>query len=266
MEQYKKIIMENSWHQFIYGYDTEQRHQLLKGLEQDYPIQIDTDMPMAIYLEEYGLPKIDLNLNEMERIQVSGVAREYLNFLIVRRILTRIKECFGMEELDKRMAELLSYTNRCLINKSAKSLQNVTDLLIVLEQSINMYLKGYLNYGEHSFKINEVTIPFIQIESFIRRVKEGLNNHSYFGIIIDKTHDISSFSTRAINGLVGSRINANLSMKVALEPWGWDSYSYSQGQVIQAPHDYSSVELDGSLKFHTEALENKKLIKILKKY
>lgn len=254
MEQYQKIIMENSWHQFIYGYNIEQRHQFLKELEQDYPIQIEENTPMAIYLEEYGLPKIDLKLNEMERIQISGVSREYLNFLIAHQVLTNSIECLGIQELDKRMTELLSFANRCLINGKATSLQNITDLLMVLEQSINMYLKGYLNYNEHSFKINEVAIPFIQIDSFIRRVKQGLNNNSYFGIIIDKRHDISSFSPKAINGLIGSRITADLSMKVALEPGGWDTYSYSDGQVIQDPHDYSTIQLDDSLKVYINTL------------
>jgi len=255
MEQFKKIIMENSWHQFIYGYNNEERHQFLKGLEQDYPIRVEEDVPMAIYLEEYGLPKIDLSLNDMERIQITGVSREYLNFLISHRILTRSKECLGIQELDRRMTELLSFTNRCLISGATKSLQNITDLLIALEQSIDMYLKGYLNYGEHSFKINDVAIPFIQIESFIRRVKQGLNNNSYFGIIIDKQHDISKYSTQAVNGLVGSRITSNLSIKIALTPGDWDSYSYSQGQVIEDPHDYSTVQLDDSLQSHMKILQ-----------
>lgn len=255
MEQYKKMIMENSWHQFIYGYNIEQRHQFLKDLEQNYPVQVEGNVPMAIYLEEYGLPKIDLNLNEMERIQISGVSREYLNFLIAHRVLTRSIECLGIRELGKRMTELLSFANRCLINGKTISLQNITDLLIALEQSIDMYSKGYLHYNEHSFKINEVAIPFIQIESFIRRVKQGLNNDSYFGIIIDKRHDISAFSTKAINGLVGSRITTDLSMKVALEPGEWDTYSYSDGQVVQDPHDYSTVQLDDSMKTHVNKLK-----------
>lgn len=255
MEQYKKIIMENSWHQFIYGYNVEQRHQFLKGLEQDYPIKVEENAPMAIYLEEYGLPKIDLELNKMECIQISGISREYLNFLIAHRVLTRSIECLGLQELDKHMTDLLSFANRCLINKKATSFQNITDLVMALEQSIEMYLKGYLNYHKHSFKINDVAIAFIDIESFIRRVKQGLNNNAYFGIVIDKRHDLSPFSIKAINGLVGSRITADLSMKVALEPGEWTTYSDANGQMIQDPHDYSTIQLDDSMKAHVNKLK-----------
>lgn len=53
----KEQIMESNRHQFIYGYDGEERTKFLQSLETDYPISINMSNPMAIYMKDYSLSK-----------------------------------------------------------------------------------------------------------------------------------------------------------------------------------------------------------------
>ena len=87
-------------------------------------------------------------------------------------------------------------------------------------------------------------MPFLHLESFVSQYKRGLNNNSYFGIVIDKGADVSLESIRNVNLLVGLRINSYISMKIVVAPDKWDSYFDSDGQYIEAVHDYGVVELD----------------------
>lgn len=72
----------------------------------------------------------------------------------------------------------------------------------------------------------------------------GMN--SYFGIVYDKKGPLAIPSTRQINNLIGSRINGDISVKIAMEPENWETYVDSNGQFVQATHDYGTVELDDS--------------------
>ena len=108
-----------------------------------------------------------------------------------------------------------------------------------------MYLR-VLEGNVDTIPIMEIPIPFIQLEMVIKDIKELLNIGSYFGIILDKKEPLTYNSTRSVNDLIGSRINKDLSIKVATEPNDWDSYIGNNGQYIEYPHDYGIVELDSS--------------------
>lgn len=105
--------------------------------------------------------------------------------------------------------------------------------------------------------IDQIPIPFLQLDLFIAQFKRALNNNSYFGIIIDKQQDIAVSSTKAINFLIGGRINKDISMKIAIQPDNWDTYLDPNGQLIEAIHDYGTVELDDSNREYTKKLKNR---------
>ena len=67
-------------------------------------------------------------------------------------------------------------------------------------------------------------------------------------------------STQAINNLIGSRINGDISVKVAIEPDDWETYRDSNGQFVGAIHDYGTVELDDSYKKYMKSRKNKYVI------
>ena len=254
-EYLKNQIMEQSRHLFIYGYNCEQRSEFLKSLEQNYPIIADSDKPVALYFDTLGIPKIDVDLKDKDRYLIDAVSREYLSFAIATRILERSME-FDRTILDSRLSRLINLINR---NKNAghAEIETALDLLKEIKTSRDFYYESYINYVKgliERISIDNVTIPFLQLEMFVRLYKETMSINSYFGIIFDKKSPSSIPSTRAINNLIGGRINGDMSIKVAIEPDDWETYRDVNGQFVEAIHDYGTVELDDSLKEHMKTL------------
>ena len=99
MERFKETIMGESRHHFVYGYDTTKRKEFCESLEKSYPIVMDSDKPMGIYLEEYGLPNIEYDKGLVDMYETWSISREYLWFSIIYRILSNAKESVGFDEL-----------------------------------------------------------------------------------------------------------------------------------------------------------------------
>ena len=59
-------------------------------------------------------------------------------------------------------------------------------------------------------------------------------------------NNISTLSVQAINNFIGARINGDISIKVAIEPDDWETYCGTNGQYIEAIHDYGTIDLDDS--------------------
>lgn len=57
-------------------------------------------------------------------------------------------------------------------------------------------------------------------------------------------------SYKAINNLIGSRINRDVSVNILTEPDTWKTYVDQQGQFIESTHDYENVEYDDSSRKH----------------
>ena len=113
-----------------------------------------------------------------------------------------------------------------------------------------------MNSGGFSNKsIDDFRIPFLQLELFISQYKRALDISFYFGIIVDKYDDIALSSTKALNSLVGARINKDISMKIVVEYGMWDSYVDTSGNFIEVIHDYGTVELDDSAKKYVKKLK-----------
>lgn len=247
-EYLKHTIMDQSRHLFLYGYDGNKRKQFLEDMASTYPIILDRESPMAIYVTEFALPKIPAFNSEFDKYKIDLVSREFLYFSIVSDILLKTMETNDLTNFNDRISNLIVTLNKFL-NKDYSPMRNLDDLIKVLIESKEFYKKYYMEYygkGNENLSINDIALPFMQLDMVIGKLKNALNNNSYFGIILDKQNDIALSSTKAINDLVGSRINKNISMKIATEPDKWTSFVDSNGQLVERIHDYGVVELDDS--------------------
>ena len=247
--------MEQSRHLFIYGYKNEHRSEFLKSLESDYPVIADSDKPVALYFDFLGMPKMNIDLKGKDTFLLHASSREYLSFAVAAKILERSME-FDKTVLDRRFSRLIGLINRKK-NMGYAEIQTVADLLKEIKTSRDFCYESYSNYVKgliERISIDDVAISFLQLEMFVRLYKDAMNMNSYFGIIFDKQNPLMSSSTQVINNLLGSRINGNISVKVAIEPDDWETYRDSNGQFVEAVHDYGTVELDNSFKEHMKTL------------
>lgn len=259
-EYIKKEIMNQSRHQLIYGYNGNNRIEFLKSLEKEYPITFNKNQPMAIYVNDFWLPKSTTKTNDLDNIRLSLASKEYLNFSIIKDIIRRIKESSNITESNYTIENIIDIINKFVINDKLNEIDNLEDFLLLLNESKKYYKDYYQNILEEKSTLppyEVLKIPFIEIKFIIERLKQIINNNSYFGIILDKQQDISLQTTKSINSLIGSRINKDISIKLVLEPDKWDSYLCSNGQLIEYIHDYGDVELDDSKSIYVKQLKNR---------
>ena len=257
-EYLKKEIMKQSRHLFIYGYSNETRSEFLKSLEDDYPVITDSNKPIALYFDTLGIPKIDVDLKNKENYLLYATSREYLPFAIATHILERSMK-FDREVLDNRLSRLIRLTNRNK-NFGHAEIKSTEQLLKEIKTSRDFYYETYINYVKGLIKripIDDISIPFLQLEIFVELYKEAMNIDSYFGIIFDKKSPLMISSTQAINNLIGGRINKDISVKVSIEPNDWETYKDANERMIEIVHDYGTVELDDSYQEHIKTLKKK---------
>lgn len=241
-EDYKKNdIIGQGRHQFIYGYDSDDRTRLLKEIEKENPVVSDIDSPMAIYVEDYGLPTIEYDKKSVDMGLVKIVSTEYFNFSVLSQI---IKFYIDGGNNNKNVLELMKKHYQLEIER----IEELSNLLNESKRFYKSYYEDYLKHGNSVHKIDEIKIPFIDLEMFLTELKNEINNNSYFALMIDNKKDISTLSTQVINLYVSSRINDTISMKVATDPNKWKSFIDYNGQFVEAVHDYGEVELDDSYK------------------
>lgn len=248
----KQNIMGESRHQFIYNEDLSEGREFIKSLEEDYPIDINSDRPVAIRLIPNGLAMAGEYENTTN---ASLIASEYLSFSIVYNILLKIKDLEEKIDLDKTFEALINSLNRVSVKKD-EPIKDFEDLLNVLSDSMMFYYCNYTNKNTN-ITFDELRMPFIMLDYAIRRIKKAINLNSYFGIIVEDIPGLSLNSVKAVNDLINSRINADLSIKVFATPNSWKTYYDSNGQLIQSPHDYGTVDLDQSYSRHTRELKRK---------
>jgi len=102
-EYLKKEIMEQSRHQFIYGYYNEKRKLFFQQLENEYPIKFDCNSPMCIYLNEFGLPKISIDDCDLNNNKIDILSRQYLSFVIAHAILQKSKNTVDVDLLNTKL-------------------------------------------------------------------------------------------------------------------------------------------------------------------
>ncbi|MBQ6841157.1 MAG: hypothetical protein IJO63_03490 [Bacilli bacterium] len=252
-------IMGQSRHQFIYGYNTQERHDILKGITDSYPVKVDIDLPMGIYLENYALPDIP-NAHDVDRILLSRMSREYLSFLIAYTLLNNALENNDFDLIIERVSSFLKTINRLFIDNDGVEIKSLKELLKILKLGCEFYsihYKATLETGAFTGSFVELPISFLSLDSFIRYFKKLLNNNSYVALIVDVTEPISKIATQTINDYLSKRCNSDLSMKVACEPGIWKTYYDFSGNLVEYTHDYGVVELDDSSSRYLETQKAK---------
>lgn len=237
-EYLKERIMGQSRHLFIYGFSSDDRSKFLQNLEEDYPVTDDLSSPIALYFNSLGLPQIDNDLEDRDNYIIYRMCREYLSFLVATRILEK-SNYFDETILNNKLSLLIH-----LINKGIVS---VSELLDEMKKSRDFYYDSYIKYTKGLIKeisINEINVPFLNLEMFVSRYKRCMNMQSYFGIIYDKRDRVSVQSIQTINNFIGARINNDISIKIATNSNEWETYYNTNGQYVEAIHDYGIIELD----------------------
>lgn len=254
MEEYlKRQIMDTSRHQIIYGYNTKERHQFLQELEESYPVKTSSNIPIAIYMEDYILSKPNKKQSDYETISAAG---EFLEFTIIENIISKILSS-GLKLDEKSQADFVTRITSLFGNRKHEQLTNIKrlkELRRALLESKNFYRERYLQEDKENLSIDNLIIPFITAESVVPKVKTLLELDSYFGLIFDITNSISPLSAMTINNYIGKRCNANLSIKLACDATSWPTYCSLNGQ-IDAIHDYGTVELDDCVKEYTKKMK-----------
>lgn len=254
MEEYlKRQIMDTSRHQIIYGYNTKERHQFLQELEESYPVKTSSNIPIAIYMEDYILSKPNKKQSDYETISAAG---EFLEFTIIENIISKILSS-GLKLDEKSQADFVTRITSLFGNRKHEQLTNIKrlkELRRALLESKNFYRERYLQEDKENLSIDNLIIPFITAESVVPKIKTLLELDSYFGLIFDITNSISPLSAMTINNYIGKRCNANLSIKLACDATSWPTYCSLNGQ-IDAIHDYGTVELDDCVKEYTKKMK-----------
>jgi hypothetical protein len=79
---------------------------------------------------------------------------------------------------------------------------------------------------------------FIDIEEFIKNIKGMLHNNAHIAAFLDVKGHVSDYSISAVNSLISSRINGDLSVKVVCGENDWKNYFTLNGEFIERVHDY----------------------------
>ena len=243
MRNFSDEIIGQSRHQFIYGANGKRREEILRGIALDNPIVCDKNEPGAIILDNNYLSGGE-SVYQIDSYRKLAISREHFNFALCGKLL---EEALSLD-INARCDEFLSRINRIFVD-NGQSIDDLESVVKVLYQARDFYKDGYRTYldtGEFP-SIDALPIRFMDLNSFMHYYKKLLNNHSYFSVIVDQQKPISSLSKRAINDVVGKRINKDISMKVACEPGEWETFYDLNGQIVEATHDYGVVELDASL-------------------
>lgn len=242
-------IMEQSRHNFIYGYKIIDRDLFVEKLQGNYPVVINTKKPMAIKLNDLGLPNLKQVNENINQSPIKVISNEYLSFSIASSILNKIMNDLDCDILNKITPRFLRNLETTHLNGGKlSSLSELKEILIEGKKTYLTAFKNYLETGNFDIDIDNLKISFIYLETLLSEYKKMLNNDSHFNLIIDNNERVSIYSYLAINSLVGSRINRDLSLKVITDLASWPTYETYNNQLVEAIHDYGVVELDNNLK------------------
>ena len=251
MSNFSDEVIGQSRHQFIYGENGNKREEILRGIVRDNPIVMDENVPGSIYLEnDYLMSGGGFVIDKYRSLAAS---REHFMFAITGKLL---EDALSLD-IETRSDEFLSRINRLFVNSEHGLIEDLDSLVRVLYQARDFYRDGYKSFLETGIfpSIECLPIQFMDLNSFMHCYKKLLNNKSYFSVIVDQQVPISTLSKRAINDVVGRRINGDISMKVACQPGEWETFFDLNGQLVEATHDYGVVELDDSFNQYVKKIK-----------
>ncbi len=245
-EYMKNAIVNHAWHQFLYGYNGEERKKILEGMASSYPVKIDSDDPFAIYIDDFSLPMVESSY-DVDVFQKKTIAREYFSVVLVDRIIEETISRVELDLLNERMTSFIDAVNRLMISSGHDNVKNIVEFSQVLKDAKKFYSNEYVKMimsGKFQGDISSLRLGFLDLNFFYRYYKKaiGLNNH--ISVIIDQQKVGATISQQAVNGIVNMRCAGELAMCVACNPEEWKTYYDLNGQMIEYIHDYSAVELD----------------------
>lgn len=236
-------IIKESRHQFIYGQSDVERSYKLMNLQMSYPIFVDRIEPMAIYVDNFELPIIEAKV-ETDKVVIQRMATEYLNFAIATSIMRNLLENVDHSLLKKREGKFFEKINRMFINNSENKVSSLAELHDIILSMRQFYKNAYINYletGKIDDGVFDLPIAFLPIDYFVRDLKQMLNSNTHFACIFDVRKEMPIISQQAINNLIASRINSDISVKVVCDEELWKCYYDMQGQFIEDIHDYETI-------------------------
>ncbi|MBE6148579.1 MAG: hypothetical protein E7167_03720 [Firmicutes bacterium] len=247
-------IMGQSRHQFIYGYNTDDRTSQMKEMVESHPIKMDESSPMGIYLESPAVETETPDSNA-DRMLITRMGKEYLRFTIAYTLLDRALEDNDFTTIPERVSSFLDAINRLLVNYGKAEIKSLQELLTILKMGLEYYEMNYkaaVDTGAYMGSPTELPISFLSLDVFLSYFKKMLNNNSFVAVVVDMKNPISNIATQAINEYVAKRCNSDLSMKIVCEPGSWATYYDFAYNPIEYIHDYGIVELDES---HQECMK-----------
>lgn len=223
-KEFADSIIGVSRHQFIYGRNGEERKEFLQNIVSKFPIILDASSPIGIYIFDKGLPEINIDKEKLDYIAINVFYERYLDYLISSSIMDTTLDQIDGIILKKRSEEFLLKINRFFGNKETKAISSLREFKCILEEIRDIYyceFVKYINSGNMYDFSKDLRIKYINIEAFIVLYKKMINTQSHLSVIFDQQQLLSNGSQKAINRLVGCRINSDLSMKIACEPEEW---------------------------------------------
>lgn len=188
-ESFKKQIMEESRHLFIYGYDDPYRSNFLQTLKKDYPFKINSDKPIAVYMDSFGIPKTNTDFKDKDPIKIFHMSKQYLYFSIARKILEKSIEEIDKNILNTKLSKLFTFLNRISNetndeNKEYTEIKTIDDSLNEIIKSQGFYYQNYNKYINNLTKEIEpdtnILLSFLPLEYFINAFKSSMNINSFF--------------------------------------------------------------------------------------
>lgn len=259
-------IVNWKWHKIICIEAGEAREKFLIDICKGSPIiaNFGENQCSGIYIKDKGLPDRE-NPNDAP-YAFERVAKEYYNLLIMKGILSKIaKEVTGVKMVKKLLAEMkqqLSFEG-----------DSLKELLVAIDISLEMIKITYLELRKTGMvdKSYRDNLPlesccFVMLDEVIESLHECLgNSYSNFAIIFDTDKELSILSKKALNDYIfartiGYKINVVCEQKllefenlldekekrrIIVPDW----YAYNlRGDIIENPHDYSSLDYTDNLK------------------
>ena len=256
----KNSIVNHAWHEFLYGYNTPERKEFLESMVDSYPVKLDCNDPVAVYIDDFMLPVVVGSVNK-DRYREEAIAREYFSFVLVSAIVEQTTRQVKLEQLNERMKKFINNVNRLFISDDDMKITDIDEFRAVLEIAKKFYRDNYVKMmetGVFEGDINSLPIAFMDLSMFATYYKRALGMNKHFAVVLDYLGTGAVVSQKAVNGLVTRRITGDYSLKIACEPQDWKSYYDFSGQLAEAVHDYSAVELDSSYATYVKELRNKK--------
>lgn len=242
-------IMSHKFHEFLYGYNTEERTNFLRAMEEHYPIIYGKNAPMGIYLEPYGISVCERGKEPVDReksLMLGIASREYLKNLIAYNIVSHIEN--NSTVMGQIENEMLDFLNSYQFNRKEK-VSSVQNYLKELRETLSICQETYssilLNGTAHP-QMYDFPSDFLDIGQFGEKIKKILNNNDQFNIIVNHHNTITLESAKAIMSIVNSRCAGTICMKVATDLEKWPTYRDLTGCFVENIHDYNIVELDDS--------------------